>query len=118
VLIADVDGDGKNDIIYPCRDSCQSLVYFNDGKGNFTRAEKWGPANSSIRATAVAGFDGDGHLDIAAPYHARLAELSRAPKSCPHLGDDRGSHRCPGARPRQPYSIRRPGGVQAWLARS
>ena len=66
VLIADVDGDGKNDIVYPCRDSCQSLVYFNDGKGNFTRAEKWGPANSSIRATAVAHFDGDGHLDIAA----------------------------------------------------
>ena len=66
VLIADVDGDGKNDIVYPCRDSCQSLVYFNDGKANFTRAEKWGPANSSIRATAVADFDGDGHLDIAA----------------------------------------------------
>jgi hypothetical protein len=66
VLIADVDGDGKNDIVYPCRDSCQSLVYFNDGKGNFTRAEKWGPANSSIRATALADFDGDGHLDIAA----------------------------------------------------
>ena len=66
VRIADVNGDGKNDIVYPCRDSCQSLVYFNDGKGNFTRTAKWGPANSSIRATAVADFDGDGHLDIAA----------------------------------------------------
>jgi hypothetical protein len=41
VLIADVDGDGKNDIVYPCRDSCQSLVYFNDGRG-ISRARRSG----------------------------------------------------------------------------
>src|SRR5262249_12668902 len=66
VLIADVDGDGAKDIVYPCRDSCQSLVYFNDGKGQFTRMEKWGPAGGSLPGTAVADFDGDGHPDIAA----------------------------------------------------
>lgn len=66
ILIADIDGDGANDIVFPCRDSCQSLVYFNDGKGHFARRETWGPAKSSIRATAVADFNGDGHLDIAA----------------------------------------------------
>ena len=66
VLIADLDGGGKNDIVYPCRDSCQSLVYFNDGKGQFRRMEKWGPAGASIRAIAVADLDGDGHPDLAA----------------------------------------------------
>jgi len=66
VAIADVNGDGANDVIYACRDSCQSLVYFNDGKGNLTRKEAWGPRDSSVRAMAVADFDGDGHPDIAA----------------------------------------------------
>jgi hypothetical protein len=66
VAIADMNGDGANDVIYACRDSCQSGVYFNDGKGNFARKEPWGPAKGSIRAMAVADFDGDGHLDIAA----------------------------------------------------
>jgi len=71
VAIADLHGTGANDIIYACRDSCQSLVYSNDGKGNFNRAEPWGPPNSSTRAMAVADFDGDGHPDIAA-CHEKL----------------------------------------------
>ena len=66
VAIADVDGDGENDVIYACRDGCQSAVYFNDGKGNFGRKGTWGPPKSSTRAMAVADFNGDGYLDIAA----------------------------------------------------
>lgn len=66
MAIADIRGTGKKDIIFPCRDDCQSLVYFNDGRGNFEHSEPWGPDNGSIRAMAVADFDGDGHLDIAA----------------------------------------------------
>lgn len=66
VVIADIDGDGANDVIYACRDDCQSAVYFNDGKGNFTRRESWGPPKSSTRAMTVADFDSDGRLDIAA----------------------------------------------------
>jgi hypothetical protein len=71
VAIADIDGDGANDVIYACRDNCQSVVYFNDGKGNFVRKEAWGPPKSSTRAMAVADFNGDGHLDIAA-CHEKL----------------------------------------------
>lgn len=66
VLAADMDGDGSNDVIVACRDKCQSVVYFNDGHGKFPRKQAFGPAGSSTRAMAVADFDGDGHLDIAA----------------------------------------------------
>ncbi len=66
VAIADMNSDGANDLIYACRDSCQSLVYYNDGKGNFPRKNPWGPPKSSTRAMAVSDFDGDGDPDIAA----------------------------------------------------
>lgn len=64
IVIADIDGDGRNDVIFPCRDDCQSRVFFNgnlEGKGR-----PWGPPSASIRAIAVADLDGDGHPDIAA----------------------------------------------------
>src|SRR5262249_28266525 len=66
VAIADVNGDGANDVIYACRDSCQSVVYVNDGRGGFDRRIPWGGPKASVRAMAVADFDGDGRLDIAA----------------------------------------------------
>lgn len=71
IAIADINGDGFPDVILPCRDDCQSLIYFNDGKGNFTREQAWGPPKSSTRAVAIADFDGRGHPGIAA-CHEKL----------------------------------------------
>jgi hypothetical protein len=71
IAIADVNGDGYPDVILPCRDECQSLIYLNDGKGNFTREQPWGPPKSSTRAIAIADFDGGGHASIAA-CHEKL----------------------------------------------
>jgi hypothetical protein len=73
IAIADINGDGFPDVILPCRDECQSLIYFNDGKGNFVREQPWGPPKSSTRAIAIAiaDFDGSGHPSIAA-CHEKL----------------------------------------------
>jgi hypothetical protein len=64
ILIADIDGDGLNDVVFPCRDDCQSRVFSNRNLAGESRS--WGPAKASIRAIAVADLNGDGHLDIAA----------------------------------------------------
>ena len=86
VAIADIDGDGANDVIYACRDGCQSAVYFNDGTGNFTRKEPWGPPKSSTRAMAVGDFNGDGRLDIAA-CHENLGCLVYLNDGKGHFGE-------------------------------
>lgn len=64
ILIADLDKDGANDVIVPCRDSCQSQIFLNQ---NLTaKGQPWGEPNTSIRATAIADLNADGHPDIAA----------------------------------------------------
>ena len=51
-------------MIFPCRDDCQSRVFFN--RNLQSEGRPWGPVKASVRAIAVADLDGDGHPDIAA----------------------------------------------------
>jgi hypothetical protein len=65
---ADVDGDGRTDLIVPHRDGGQSHVYINKSAGaelTFTPIP-FGPANATIRASAAADLDRDGLTDIVA----------------------------------------------------
>ena len=66
MLAGDMDGNGSQDVVVACRDDCQSVVYLNDGRGNFPVKRPFGPASASTRALALGDFDGDGRMDIAA----------------------------------------------------
>jgi hypothetical protein len=63
---ADVNTDGRVDLIVPHRDGGQSHVYINASSGSelaFTPIA-FGPADATIRASAAADLDRDGFLDI------------------------------------------------------
>jgi len=66
VVIADVNGDGKPDLIVARRDGQQSVVFINDGKANFNASRPFGPASADTRAVAVGDLNGDGYPDIVA----------------------------------------------------
>ncbi len=70
IVAGDIDGDHSQDLVVAFRDEGQSVIYFNDGKGNFTRKLPFGPVRASTRAIAVADLDGDERLDIVA-YHEK-----------------------------------------------
>jgi hypothetical protein len=65
---ADVNGDGRTDLIVPHRDGGQSHVYINKSAGaelSFMPIP-FGPADATIRASAAADLDRDGLTDIVA----------------------------------------------------
>ena len=63
---ADMNGDGFVDLIVPNRESGQSYVYINDGKGSFPERIPFGPNDPEIRmrASQSADLNRDGLVDI------------------------------------------------------
>ncbi len=67
VVAADVNNDGKLDLVYGSTTVTQLRVFLGAGDGNFT-ALAGGPIAAGIQPwhLVAADFNGDGHLDIAA----------------------------------------------------
>ena len=65
ITAADFDGDGALDLFVPHRDSGQSLLLWNDGKGSFPVSSPIGAPDATARIGAAADLDGDGRLDLA-----------------------------------------------------
>jgi hypothetical protein len=69
--VADIDGDGDLDILYPNDGGAAQplVVYENDGAAGFTdvSATAVGGFTGRVRQIGVADVDGDGDLDIHAP---------------------------------------------------
>ena len=66
VDVADLDGDGHQDIVAAIHFGPQ-YVFYGDGKGDFTRTERLPSPDPRItsRAVTAGDYDGDGHTDLA-----------------------------------------------------
>ena len=66
VTPADVDRDGRLDLVVPNRDGGQSWVYRFGADTTLAapRRTPWGPPDAAFRVAEVADFNGDGRLDI------------------------------------------------------
>jgi VCBS repeat protein len=82
---ADVDGDGKLDLLVASDGAEDVTVLRGDGRGGFTRGRSF-PAGPSPTQIAVADLDGDGKLDLAIANHG-------TPRVTILLGDGRGGFR-------------------------
>jgi hypothetical protein len=64
VAVADLDGDGRNDIVTANEESNTVSVLLANASGGFVLHQEY-PVGEGPVAVAVADFDGDGRLDLA-----------------------------------------------------
>jgi hypothetical protein len=72
VAHGDLDGDGKNDVLYTTSDPREGVVLLGDGAGNFKRAVVEGLNLSGLRNydVTVTDLNGDKRADVVVMYEA------------------------------------------------
>jgi hypothetical protein len=75
-LLVDLNGDGRRDVVFQMNNLTQNLyVFLGNGDGTFLPPQIYnltGGPSYVIGTPVVADFNGDGRLDIAAPYGAAI----------------------------------------------
>jgi hypothetical protein len=89
VTPADINRDGRVDLVVPHRDGGQSRIYLNTGTRDALtfRAVSFGPADAAIRVSAAADLNRDGLVDLVVidekrglfGFHGQSADAMSAP---------------------------------------
>ncbi|HKE02080.1 MAG TPA: VCBS repeat-containing protein, partial [Planctomycetota bacterium] len=69
IVGADLNGDGRTDLLLPCSDSNEVAVLLAIGPGAFAAPARYA-VGATPRDVAVADFDLDGDLDLVVPSEA------------------------------------------------
>jgi hypothetical protein len=99
---ADVNHDGRTDLVVPHRDGGQSHIYINTSTSGALAfvPVPFGPPDAAIRMSAAADLDRDGRIDLVA------IDQKHGPFAFFGLGENRFSAPVPiGARGRTPYAL-------------
>lgn len=92
--VADLDGDGKPDIVVPNMAERGVTILSGDGRGNFRGSERAPiPAGPSPFSVEVADIDGDGKPDIVVENYSGQMSDSSGDALTFLLGDGRGNFR-------------------------